>query len=85
MIWIEHNQICMQQLKISFFRRQILEKSTFILNKFSKGGTSPPPTPHLRGLQNNLPHSKSASCVSGKQRHYFFKVLQSSFNKEFKK
>ena len=41
--WIEHSQICMQQLKISFFSTSNPYKSTFVSEKFSKkGGTAPP-------------------------------------------
>jgi len=42
MILMEHSQICMQQLKISFFPRQT-HKKTFILKNFSKGVASRPP------------------------------------------
>jgi len=31
--WIEHSQICMHQLKISFFRRQALKKEHLFLEK----------------------------------------------------
>ena len=49
LIWIEHSQICMQQLKISFSSTSNPSKSTFVFENFCKrGGGTPrkPPTPN---------------------------------------
>jgi len=56
MIWIEHSQICMQQLKISFFSNSI--KKHFYFEKILKGGKpspTPPPLPIITKQYFALP------------------------------